>query len=54
MKAVAQCEEDIDEWYHLIKGMIADIAGQPYEDVKEMLLKMAAFIGERACELCFP
>lgn len=52
VKAVAQCEEDIDEWYHLIKGMIADIAGQPYENVKEMLLKMAAFIGERACELC--
>ncbi len=53
VKAAAQCEEDIDEWYRLINGIIEDIAGRPYEDAKEMLVKIAAFIGERAYDVGF-
>lgn len=42
---------DIDEWFRLIKQLIQDHAERPYEEVKEMLIKIAAFIGERDCEL---
>lgn len=52
IKANPKQEEDIDEWYQIVKKLIMDSAGQPYEDVKELLVSIAAFIGESACELC--
>lgn len=51
MKRVPERVEDIDEWFRLIKQLIQDNAERPYEEVKEMIIKIAAFIGERDCEL---
>lgn len=44
--------EEIDEWFHLIKKLILERAELPYEEVKELLTKIAAFIGEKSCEIC--
>lgn len=51
VKRVPERVEDVDEWFRLIKQLIQDNAERPYEEVKEMLIKIAAFIGERDCEL---
>ncbi len=45
-------EGDIEEWYQLIKEIIIKSTEESYEEAKELLLQIAAFIGERACELC--
>lgn len=42
---------DIEEWFQKLKQLIILSAGKPYEDVKELFVEMAAFIGERNCEL---
>lgn len=52
IKAKPEHEADIDAWYQLIKRLIMDSAGQPYENVKELIVSVAAFIGESTCELC--
>ena len=52
LKSVPEKPEDIDEWFSVIKKMIVDISELPYEEVKELLVKIAAFIGEKACEIC--
>lgn len=46
-----QSETDIDQWFETIRKVIMDTADQPYEDVKDLLVEIAAFIGERACEM---
>ena len=51
IKTVPEQIEDIDEWIRLIKQLIADNAERPYEEVKELLIKIAAFIAKRDCEL---
>lgn len=48
---VARNMADIEEWYSKLKEMIISASEKPYEEVKELLLEMAAFIGERHCEL---
>lgn len=52
IKAKPEQEADIDEWYRFVKKLIMDSAEQPYEEVKELIVGIAAFIGESACELC--
>lgn len=51
-KTVPGQPEDIDEWFDRIKKMLMDSADLPYDEVKELLVKIAAFIGEKACEMC--
>lgn len=48
---VPKSEEDIDRWFQVIRRLLIETAEYPYEDVKELLLEIAAFIGERTCEL---
>lgn len=42
---------DIDDWFEDIKRIIINLTDKPYEDVKTMLIKIAAFIGQRNCEI---
>lgn len=42
---------DIDDWFLKIKEIIFDLAKRPYEEAKSLLIEIAAFIGERNCEL---
>lgn len=51
LKSTPEQAEDIDEWFRLIKQLIADNAERPYDEVKDLLVKIAAFIGKRDCEL---
>lgn len=51
LKAIPEKVEDIDGWYQLVKELLIDSSEQPYENTKELILKITAFIGERACEL---
>ncbi|MEY8522207.1 hypothetical protein AALA90_04195 [Lachnospiraceae bacterium 38-10] len=48
---VAHDMADIEDWFQKLKEMIISVSEKPYEEVKELLLEMAAFIGERHCEL---
>ena len=48
---VAHSMEDIEDWLQKLKEMIISVSEKPYEEVEELLLEMAAFIGERHCEL---
>lgn len=52
IKVIPETIQDIDEWERLIKQLITDSLKFPYEEVKGLLTKIAAFIGERACEVC--
>ncbi|MDE6674702.1 MAG: hypothetical protein K2K19_07810, partial [Acetatifactor sp.] len=52
IKTIPERPEDIDECRGTIKEMLVDSADLPYEEVKELLVKIAAFIGEKACEMC--
>ncbi|MDE6749671.1 MAG: hypothetical protein K2K21_11525 [Lachnospiraceae bacterium] len=52
IKAEPERLEEIDEWFHIIKKLMIDSAELPYEEVKELLTKIAAFIGEKSCEIC--
>lgn len=42
---------DVEEWDRIIKEVLVDKVELPYDEVKELLTKLAAFIGERACDL---
>ena len=42
---------EIDEWFKELKQQIIFATEKPYEDVKELFVQMAAFIGERNCEI---
>lgn len=44
-------KENVDKWLKLIKGLICDSKDCSYEEVKELLVKIAAFLGERGCEI---
>ena len=48
---VPQNFSDIEAWFQKLEEMIIGASEKPYEEVKELLLEMAAFIGERHCEL---
>ncbi|MEY8525269.1 hypothetical protein AALA90_19925 [Lachnospiraceae bacterium 38-10] len=48
---VAHSMADIEDWFQKLKELIISVSEKPYEEVKELLLEMAAFIGERHCEL---
>ena len=52
IKAEPERLEEIDEWFYTIKKLMIDSAELPYEEVKELLMKIAAFIGEKSCEIC--
>ena len=52
IKTIPERSEDIDEWLGTIKKMLVDSADLPYEEVKELLVKVAAFMGEKPCEMC--
>lgn len=52
IKEMPEKPEEIEEWFQLIKKLLIDTAELPYEDVKELLMKIAAFIGEKFCEMC--
>ncbi len=51
LNTTPQFEADIDQWFDTIRKVIMDTADQPYEDVKDLLVEIAAFIGERTCEM---
>lgn len=46
-----QTLSDIETWFQKLKQLIIFATEKPYEDVKELFIEMAAFIGERNCEL---
>ena len=48
---VPQSLSDIEEWFRQLRQMIIAATEKPYEEVKELLVEMAAFIGERNCEI---
>ena len=52
IKPTPEQPEDIDEWLGSIKKILMDSADLPYEEVKQLLVKTAAFLGEKACEIC--
>lgn len=52
IKTIPEQPEDIDEWLGTIKKTLMDSADLPYEEVKELLVKVAAFMGEKPCEMC--
>lgn len=52
LKVMAETSEEIDEWFRFIKELIANVEDMPYEEVKELLTKIAAFIGEKLCDIC--
>lgn len=51
MNPVPYSLSDIEEWFQTLKRIIISVSEKPYEEVKELLVEMAAFIGERNCEL---
>lgn len=51
VSAVIKTEEDVDMCFAAIKNAVISVKDEEYEDVKERLLKVAAFLGERACEM---
>lgn len=51
MNPVPHSTSDIEDWFQKLKQMIISASEKPYEEVKELLVEMAAFIGERNCEL---
>ena len=52
IKTVPEKIEDIDEWERLIRQLLTESISRPYEGEKELLMEIAAFIGNRCCELC--
>ena len=52
MKAVPEQMGDIENWRETIVNILRQSSSKSYEEVKELLIRMAAFIGERSCELC--
>ncbi|MBR1702881.1 MAG: hypothetical protein IJ716_13190 [Lachnospiraceae bacterium] len=51
LKTVAESEADIDEWFERIREILLDTCDRPYEEVKELILMVAAFWQQRFCEL---
>lgn len=51
MDPVPHSSADIEEWFQTLKRILISVSEKPYEEVKELLVEMAAFIGERNCEL---
>jgi len=51
MDRVVKKREDIDAWFVKIREIIHDTQGMDYNQIKKTLLGMAAFLGERACEI---
>lgn len=51
MNPVPHSTSDIEDWFQKLKQMIISASEKPYEEVKGLLVEMAAFIGERNCEL---
>lgn len=51
IKAIPEKDNDVDEWYKLIYKIIMESVECSYEEVKEQLIKISAFMGERSCEL---
>lgn len=59
IKTIPEQPEDIDEWLGTIKKTLMDSADLPYEEVKELLVKVAAFMGKNHVKCvhtngCFP
>lgn len=52
IKTVPGQMSDIEEWRESIIRILRQYASKSYGDVKELLIRMAAFMGERSCELC--
>lgn len=52
VKTIVERPEDIDKWLDRIKEMLMDSVDLSYEEVKELLVKIAAFMGEKLCEMC--
>lgn len=52
IKTVPGQMSDIEEWQRSIREILLSVVGQPYKEVAGLLVKMAAFLGERSCELC--
>lgn len=51
LKTIPEKIEDLDEWKNFIKELMLSVMDQTYEEIKPLLLKVAAFIGDRSCEL---
>ncbi|MDE7434820.1 MAG: hypothetical protein K2N01_03205 [Lachnospiraceae bacterium] len=48
---VPKSEKDIEEWFSVIREIFMQTSEYPYEEVKDLLVKIAAFMGERSCDL---
>lgn len=51
LKAILKTEQDIDEMFKNIDKIISDSCDKPYEEVKELLMMIAAYYGQRICDL---
>lgn len=54
IKTIPEQPEDIDEWLGTIKKTLMDSADLPYEEVKELLVKVAAFMGKNHVKCVHP
>ncbi|RKJ44860.1 hypothetical protein D7X98_10655 [bacterium 1XD8-76] len=52
INAVYNQPKEIDESFQPIKKLMMDTVELSYENVQELLVKIAAFIGEISCEMC--
>lgn len=48
---VPKSEKDIEEWFAVIREIFVQTSEYPYEEVKDLLVEIAAFMGERSCDL---
>ncbi len=51
MNRILRTEEDVEECFERIREILLNTTEQPYEEVKELILMVSAYISERLCEL---
>lgn len=51
MSRILRTEEDVEECFDRIREILINTTEQPYEEVKELILMVSAYISERLCEL---
>lgn len=51
IKCLPDSEKDVDDWFVLVKKIINECIDEPYENVKEKIIEISAFLGNRVCEI---
>ncbi len=51
MSRILRIEEDVEECFDRIREILINTTEQPYEEVKELILMVSAYISARLCEL---